>query len=65
MKNIYKKKVWASPKVTSVKLNPEQAVLSCCAGVGRAEFVVSLTGSIFQCVVNMGVCADSDVSMAS
>ncbi|MDD4294080.1 MAG: hypothetical protein PHP69_01040 [Candidatus Omnitrophica bacterium] len=28
-------KIWRKPEITKIKLNPEQAVLSCCENIGR------------------------------
>lgn len=47
----YKKKRWKSFEVTKVKLNPEQAVLSCCLTPGRGA--IGLNPEL-QCVLECG-----------
>ncbi|MDD4294628.1 MAG: hypothetical protein PHP69_03840 [Candidatus Omnitrophica bacterium] len=36
LKKVTKKKKWLGLEVTKVKLNPDQAVLSCCESVAKA-----------------------------
>jgi len=38
-----KKLKWKSMEISRVKLNPEQAVLSCCSGEGKAEATGTMT----------------------
>jgi hypothetical protein len=43
------KQNWLNPEITKIKLNPEQAVLSCCDAVYRDAVSVSFGPSGTQC----------------
>ncbi len=55
-----KKLEWEGFKITRVKLNPEQAVLSCCEQDSRA-----LNDSVAQCILGVYVCPGPSVLISS
>ncbi|MDD4294633.1 MAG: hypothetical protein PHP69_03865 [Candidatus Omnitrophica bacterium] len=50
------KQKWQKPELTRVKLNPEQAVLSCCDLTGRGQVTSNFLPDILQCVWDGPVC---------
>ncbi|MDD5441210.1 MAG: hypothetical protein PHZ27_03260 [Candidatus Omnitrophica bacterium] len=60
MKRKSTKQKWLNPEMTRVKLNPEQAVLSCCDVVARA-----LTSTITFTRVSQFQCSDRNLCPAT
>lgn len=54
-------KKWISLRIIKIKLNPEQAVLSCCDATVRA----GLDGTRFQCFLTCAVTAPSASAVSS
>jgi len=52
---------WLKPEIFKIKLNPEQAVLSCCDVTVRA----GLDGTRFQCFLTCAVTAPSASAVSS
>ncbi|MDD4295227.1 MAG: hypothetical protein PHP69_06930 [Candidatus Omnitrophica bacterium] len=65
MKKTCKQK-WQKPEMTRIKLNPEQAVLSCC-DAGQKLIITELTGIMFQCMTESqaGNCGGSGGAYSS
>ncbi|MDD4294300.1 MAG: hypothetical protein PHP69_02170 [Candidatus Omnitrophica bacterium] len=58
-----KKRIWAVLEITKIKLNPEQAVLSCCAVPSRGA-----TEPPFQCSISgsgSGVCTTQEAYLSN